>query len=93
MALFAEGQFSGARTPAAMFSKAMSALAEDIPAVLGELGSMALDQSVEHLTGLGADKIRSFVKDVGKRGFKASWADIMSQYSRGMEVNARRKSK
>lgn len=85
MALFAEGQFSGARSPAVMFSKAMAALAEDVPAVLGDLSATMIDQATEHMVGIGADKIREFVKDVGKRGLKASWSDIMAQYRRGVE--------
>ena len=68
-----------------MLTKAMAAIAEDLPAVLGDLSTSMIDQATEHMVGIGANKIRAFVKDVGKRGLKASWSDIMAQYRRGIE--------
>jgi hypothetical protein len=86
LALLAEGQLQGARTPVDVAKAAARALAEDVPAVVGEILTLAAQHGAGKLGDAILRKMDGAARDIMQRGFGAAWRDIMDQYRRGVEA-------
>lgn len=86
--LLSGGEFQGLKSPGAILKKATAIFAHDLPLCLGEMAQMAADQNGNHVVASAIGTMNEVIKEVGKRGVKAVWADLQGQYKRGMEANA-----
>ena len=93
MATFAEGAFAGLTSPAAVATKAAALFATDLPAVLAEMAQIFAEQAGHRVGAAVLGRVGDVVNDIGKRGVKAVWSDVISQYQRGVDVKNSHKNK
>jgi len=83
-ALLAEGQLSGSQSPKEVAKRVIALVGEDLPAVMGDLAQHIFNQASARLSSAVKAKMDKIAADLGTRGFRAVWEDLMEQYSRGM---------
>lgn len=97
--LFAEGEFSGARSWQDRLLRATTLFAEDVPAALADMidGAITADDKLEavkqKIASAAFSKLSDVFGAVRKRGVGAVWRDLKEQYNRGMEANAAARKK
>lgn len=82
---------NGATNIVDVSSKVMTAFAIDLPAALGEMAEVIMQQNGNSIGAAILGKVNDFIGEIGSRGIKSVWADLQDQYKRGAEVKARRK--
>jgi hypothetical protein len=97
LALLADGDLRGAKTPAAAVKRVLAAIAEDAPVVVGEIigtvaanGLEALKRGASRVHEKLGEKVGAVIDDIKARGFGEFWKDMQETYARGVEENARR---
>jgi len=93
MCLIGEGTFRDVKTPLETIARASAVFAKDVGGVIGEMSAQFAEMNGNKLHIAAVESVRDFIGGIAERGLRAAWADLQEQHKRGMDANARNRSR